>query len=396
LTNQPTVPLNKSTKLQRIDKEIIMETTSNVTKTQTTVEKTPKKKNRAFPIILLLLILGAAWFGITKYVHGQHHEDTDDAQISANISPVIPRVSGYVREIRVSDNQNVKRGDTLMVLDDRDLRIRLDQAEAALATAKSNLAAARTSTSAAQSGISTSRAAISTIDDQIRVAQVNAWRANQDYERYRNLIQDHSITQQQYDQALAAKQTADRQVQVLEDQKRQASSQTNQVTTQSTATGSQVGVAASVIKQREADVEDAKLNLSYAVITAPVDGLVTKVNIQPGQFLQAGQSFFSIVLNQALWVTANFKETQLDKMKVGLRTTISIDAFPGHQFEARVASFSPATGASTSLLPPDNATGNFVKVVQRVPVRIEFTNNNDPYLKQLRAGMNAVVDVHLD
>jgi membrane fusion protein (multidrug efflux system) len=183
---------------------------------------------------------------------------------------------------------------------------------------------------------------------------------------------------------------------VLQEQKNQASQQTTQVATQSSATSTQIGVASSVVKQRQADVDDAKLNLSYAVVTAPADGLVTKVNIQPGQYLQAGQSYFSIVLNQDMWVTANFKETQLDKMRTGQRVTINVDAFPNHDFEGAVASFSGATGASTSLLPPDNATGNFVKVVQRIPVRIEFTNRNDSLLKQLRAGMNVTVDVHLD
>jgi membrane fusion protein (multidrug efflux system) len=372
-----------------------METT-NMTKPEPSVEKEPRKKNRAFPIILILLVVAGAWFGISKYIRAQHHEETDDAQVAANISPVIPRVSGYVKEVRVTDNQMVKKGDTLLILDDRDYRIRLEQAEAALGTAKSNLQSAQASTSASQTGISTSRAAIATIDAQIRAAQVTLDRANQDYERYANLIKDHSITQQQFDQALAAKQSAERQIEVLKQQKVQAGQQTSQVASQSTATGSQVGVAASVIKQREADVEEAKLNLSYTVVTAPADGLVTRVNVQPGQYLQAGQSFFSIVLNQNMWVNANFKETQLDKMKVGQRVTMTVDAFPGHEFEGKVASFSAATGASTSLLPPDNATGNFVKVVQRIPVRIEFTNNNDPLVRQLRAGMNVVVDVHLD
>ena len=373
-----------------------MEATTNSTKQESAVEKAPKKKNRAFPIILGLLVIVGGWFGISKYTYAQHHEDTDDAQITANISPVIPRVSGYVKEVRVTDNQVVKKGDTLLILDDRDLQVRLDQAEAALETAKSNLTSAQASSSAAKSGISTSKAAVETVNAQINAAQVNVWRANQDFERYANLIKDHSITQQQYDQALAAKQSAERQLHVLQEQKRQAATQSSQVASQSGATSTQIGVASSVIKQRQADVEDAKLNLSYTVITAPADGMVTKVNIQPGQFLQAGQSFFSIVLNQALWVTANFKETQLGKMREGQKVSLKVDAFPSHEFEGKVSSFSAATGASTSLLPPDNATGNFVKVVQRVPVKIEFSNPSDSLVKRLRTGMNVVVDVHLD
>jgi membrane fusion protein, multidrug efflux system len=356
----------------------------------------PKKRNKAFPIVLMALVVAGGWFGISKYIHAQHHEETDNAHVEANISPVIPRVAGYVAEVLVKDNQRVKKGDTLVILDDRDLKIKLEQAEAALLTAQSNLGAARASTHAATANIATSKASVATIDAQIETAKVNVWRATQDYNRYANLVKDHSVTQQQYEQALAAKQTAERQLQVLQEQKAQASQQTAAVATQSTATSSQIGVASSVIKQRQVDVDDAKLHLSYAVITAPADGLVSKVAVQPGQFVQAGQSLFSIVLNNEVWVVGNFKETQFNKMKVGQEAVVHIDAFPGREFEAKVTSFSPATGSSFALLPPDNASGNFVKVVQRLPVKIEFKNPNDPAIRQLRAGMNAVVDVHLD
>ncbi|HVY76146.1 MAG TPA: efflux RND transporter periplasmic adaptor subunit, partial [Puia sp.] len=148
-------------------------------------------------------------------------------------------------------------------------------------------------------------------------------------------------------------------------------------------------------KQRQVDVDDAKLNLSYAVITSPADGLVSKVNVQVGQFLNAGQSTFSIVLDQSLWVVANFKETQYNKIRVGQRVIVEADAIPGHEFEASVSSFSPATGARFALLPPDNASGNFVKVVQRLPIKIEFANAADSVLNRLKAGMNVNVDVHI-
>ncbi len=363
-------------------------------KKETIVAEKPKR-SKVFPIILALLIIGAAWLTISKYQHAQHHEETDDAQIEANISPVIPRVSGYVKQVRVKDNQQVKAGDTLLVLDQRDLQLKVEQAEAALETAKSNLGAARATSSAARSNIATSEASIGTINAQIEAAKINVWRANQDYERYANLIRDHSITQQQYEQALAAKQTAEQQLQILQQQKKQASTQTSSVTTQSGATATQVGIANSVIRQRQVEVDEAKLNLSYAYITAPADGLVSKVNVQPGQLLQPGQSTFSIVLSDDLWIVANFKETQLDKMKIGQRVVVHVDAVPDHEFEGKLTSFSPATGARFALLPPDNASGNFVKVVQRLPVKIEFTQVNDPLLKQMRPGMNVAVDVNL-
>src|ERR1035437_2951341 len=286
-----------------------METKVTEKKVKQAKKTSSKKRNKTFIIVLALLVIFGAWFGLTKYVHGRHHEETDDAQVEANSSPVIPRIAGYALQVH--------KGDTLLVLDDRDLTLKLAQAEAAFAIAQSNLEAAKATTSAANSNIATSKAAVSTANAQIDAARVNVWRTTQDYNRYANLIKDHSITQQQYEQALAAKQLAERQLQVLIDQGNQVSQQTNVVSSQSNATSQQIGIAASVIKQKQVDIEDAKLNLSYAIIIAPEDGLVSKVNVQPGQFLQAGQALFIIVLNDDIWVAANFKETQFNKMKTG-------------------------------------------------------------------------------
>jgi membrane fusion protein (multidrug efflux system) len=360
-----------------------------------TTAKAAPKKSKVFLIVLIALVIAGGWFGITKYVHGQHHEETDNAQIEANISPVIPRVAGYVQEVRVKDNQIVKKGDTLLILDDRDLAVRVQQAEAALATAQTNLGAAKANTNASRANIATTRAGISTADAQIEAAKINVRRTAQDYDRYANLIKDHSITQQQFDQAEAAKQTAERQLQILVQQKNQVAQQTSAVSSQSNATSSQINVADAIIKQKQVDVAEAKLNLSYSVITAQESGMVSKVNVQEGQFLQPGQSVFSIVLNNDIWVVANFKETQFEKMRIGQRVVLRADAFPGHKFEAKLTSFSPATGSRFALLPPDNASGNFVKVVQRLPVKIEFANPSDSLVKQLRPGMNVDVDINL-
>src|SRR5450432_1024069 len=353
------------------------------------------KRSKVFLIILIALGVGGAWFGISKYHHAQLHAETDDAQIAADISPIIPRVSGYVKEVRVSDNQLVKKGDTLLVIDDRDLRIKVDQAEAALATAGSNLLSAKASSAAAHSNIGTSEYAGLAIDAQIEKAKVNVWQSTQEFDRYANLVKDHSVTQQQYEDKLAAKQISEKQLQILEQQKKQAVSQTNAVSTQSLATSSQISIANSTIKQRQVDVDDARLNLTYAVVTAPADGRVSKVNVQVGQFLGAGQSTFSVVLDKSLWVIANFKETQYSKMQIGQNVVINVDAIPGHDFEGTVTSFSPATGATFALLPPDNASGNFVKVVQRLPVKIEFTHPEDSLLNRMKAGMHVNVDVHI-
>lgn len=367
--------------------------TNNINMQETTA---PKKKSKGFVIVLAVLVLGGGAFGITKYIHGQHHEETDNAQIDANVSPVIPRVSGYVKEVRVKDNQFVKKGDTLVILDDRDLAIAVQQAENGLFAAQANLGAAEASTAAAQAGISTAQAQVGTIDAQIEAAKVNLWRASQDFDRYANLIKDHSITQQEFEQASAAKQTAERQLDVLARQKAAAGRQTSVVTSQSGATSKQINVANAGIRQRQTDVENAKLNQSYAIITAPEDGVLSKIFVQPGQFVAAGQSLFSVVLNATPWVVANFKETQLDKMKLGQKVTIHIDAYPGKGLEGKITSFAPATGSKFALLPADNASGNFVKVVQRLPVKIEFDSPNDELVKQLRPGMNVLVDVHLN
>ena len=367
----------------------------NTTEQKVAAATPPKKSSKTFIIVLGLLLVAGGWFGVSKYQHAQHHQETDDAQIEANISPVIPRVAGYVKEVRVKDNQTVKKGDTLLILDDRDLALKVLQAEAALATAQSSLGAAQATSNASRATISSTQSGISTVDAQIEAAKINVWRATQDYDRYANLIKDHSVTQQQYEQALAAKQTAERQLQILQSQKNQVAQQTNSVAAQSNATSSQIGVAGAVIKQKEVEVAEAKLNLSYSVITAQESGLVSKVNLQAGQFLQAGQSVFSIVLSNDVWVIGNFKETQFEKMRIGQKVTVHADAFPGHPFEATLTSFSPATGSRFALLPPDNASGNFVKVVQRLPVKIEFNKPTDSLVNQLKPGMNVTVDVHL-
>ena len=367
----------------------------NTTEQKVAAATPPKKSSKTFIIVLGLLLVAGGWFGVSKYQHAQHHQETDDAQIEANISPVIPRVAGYVKEVRVKDNQTVKKGDTLLILDDRDLALKVMQTEAALATAQSSLGAAQATSNASRATISSTQSGISTVDAQIEAAKINVWRATQDYDRYANLIKDHSVTQQQYEQALAAKQTAERQLQILQSQKNQVAQQTNSVAAQSNATSSQIGVAGAVIKQKEVEVAEAKLNLSYSVITAQESGLVSKVNLQAGQFLQPGQSVFSIVLSNDVWVIGNFKETQFEKMRIGQKVTVHADAFPGHPFEATLTSFSPATGSRFALLPPDNASGNFVKVVQRLPVKIEFNKPTDSLVNQLKPGMNVTVDVHL-
>lgn len=354
-----------------------------------------KKRSPVFFIIFGILLITGSILGVTWYKHAQVHEETDDAQVQANVAPVISKISGYIAEVKVKDNQYVHKGDVLLVLDDKDLKMNLNQAIAALQTAKSNLVATKAGSAAAAKAIGTSNAAVSTANAQIEAAKVSVWRTTQDLQRYDNLIKDHSITQQQYEQALAAKQTAEKQLQILMEQRNQAQAQTGVVRSQSGASDAQIGIATSNIGQREVEVENARQNLSYTIIVAPEDGSVSKIPVLPGQFIQAGAQLFSIVKSGHPWIVANFKETQLSKITEGQKVSIKADAFPQHEFEGSVTSFSPATGSQFALLPPDNASGNFVKVVQRLPVRIDFTNSKDSLIKKLRAGMNVKVDVSL-
>ncbi|MBD8084393.1 HlyD family secretion protein [Chryseobacterium caseinilyticum] len=361
----------------------------------TQITEPKKKKSLVFPIILAVVLIGGGIYGYKTYSYGQVHEETDDAQISSNMAPVISKISGYVAEVKVKDNQFVKKGDTLVVLDNRDQKMTLAQAEAALATAKSNISNAQATTTATSKNIGSSEAAVSTANAQIEAAKVNVWKTAQDLKRYSVLVKDHSITEQQYEQVLAAKQSADKQLQVLVEQRNQIAQQTGIASSQTEASSQQISVAGSVAKQREVDVENARLNLSYTVITAPEDGYVGKVSTQAGQFLQAGTQLFALIRNDQKWVVANFKETQVDKMVEGQKVKIEIDAFPDREFDGVVSSFSPATGASFSILPPDNASGNFVKVVQRLPVKIDFVNLDKEVAKRLRTGMNVKAEVSL-
>ncbi|PZP41910.1 MAG: HlyD family secretion protein [Pseudopedobacter saltans] len=357
-------------------------------------EQAKKKGSKKFAIIFIIILVVGGAFGFYKYKQSLVHTSTEDAQVSSDMSPVIPRVSGYIKEVRVKENQMVHRGDTLVVLDDRDYAVKVEAADAALETAKTNVNVAAAGTQVTQSNVQSSQQNIGTIDAQIKEAEVNVWRTQKDYDRYANLIKDHTITQQQYEQALAAKQSAERQLDVLKAQRAATAKQVSAVASQEHVNKSQTKVATAQIKQAQASLDAAKLDLTYTVVIAQADGQIGKVNLQPGQYVTAGTTLLVIVPSDSKWVIANFKETQLDKMEVGQKATIRVDAYPDEELEGVVTSLSPATGAAQSLLPPDNASGNFVKVVQRVPVRIDFKEKNNAIYKKIRNGMNVEADVH--
>jgi membrane fusion protein (multidrug efflux system) len=356
-----------------------------------------QKTNKKFIIILSTLVILGGTYGTYKYLHSLSHEYTDDAQIEKKMNPIIPRVPGYISKVYVKDNDFVKKGDTLFTIDQRDYQLKIDEASAALLGAESQFESAKADIGSANANISVSDANMKSASGSIESAKIRLRQITSDYNRYNNLYKTHTITKQQYEQALAAKDEAESQVRVLEQQQRASSYQKSVIESKSKVSDKQTEVAAANIKRAKSLLDVAKLNLTYTVITAAIDGQVSKVDIQPGQLVQAGQSLFYIINNNEAWVVANFKETQLDKMIVGQKVSLKVDAYPDYEFKGIVTSFSPATGSRFSLLPPDNATGNFVKTIQRLPVKISLEKENDPEkVKLLRPGMNVDVDVHLN
>jgi membrane fusion protein (multidrug efflux system) len=355
-----------------------------------------KKTNKKFILLFLIFTLAGGTYGIIKYLHAQSHEETDDAQIEKNMNPIIPRVSGYISKVYVKDNDFVKKGDTLFTIDKRDYELKIEEANAAFIGAESGYEVAKEDIGSALASVAVSDANVQSANGTIETAKIRLGRANSDFVRYENLYKNHSITKQQYEQALATKQEAENQVRILEQQKKASSFQKTVNEAKSRVSNKQTEVATATIRKAKALLDAAKLNLTYTVVTAAIDGQVSKIDIQPGQLVQQGQSLFYIINNNEAWVVANFKETQLNKMVIGQKVIVSVDAYPDYEFKGTITSFSPATGSRFSLLPPDNATGNFVKTIQRLPVKISLDASNDPKkIELLRPGMNADVDVHL-
>jgi len=341
-----------------------------------TTEK--KKKNLVVPIILGVLLVIGIIFGIKEWTYFSKHVDTDDAQIDGDISPVVARVGGYVKDINFEENTHVTEGQILVKLDDADYKVKLEQAQAGQKGANAGVGVAQSQIIATQANTSTAKA-------NVDAAKVKLNLANKDFARYANLVKDGSITQQAFDQAKATQESAQAAYRAAVDQYQAAVKQVG-------TTQSQLAVSSNVISQRQSDIDFAKLQLSYTDIKAPASGIVSKKNVQKGQLIQPGQSLFAVVNDGSIFVTANFKETQLEKIKTGSKVEIEVDAYPEEKIEGEVYNFSPITGAKGSLLPPDNATGNFVKVVQRIPVKIKIHPSKE-MLAKLRPGMSVKASV---
>lgn len=345
------------------------------------MKQIPHKSKKIIVINSLLITVAVvfiAW-GITTYFHLNSDLYTNDAQIEEYINPVNTRIPGYIKEVRFTEHQHVKKGDTLVLIDDREYKIQLEQAEAAYLAATASKTVTASSVNTVQSGLSIS-------DANIAAAQARLWNAEKQFHRYENLLTDGAATQQQFDQVKSEYDALAAQTKALMQQR----ATTNLSTVETT---NRISVNNADIKRTHALLDYAKLNLSYTVITAPYDGVTGRRNIQEGQLLQAGQTLLSYVRNDSNWVVANYKETQIARLAIGQKVKLQVDGFSGQQLEGIVSAIAEATGSRFSAIPTDNSTGNFIKVQQRIPVRIEFVKNetNRELLKHFRAGMNVEV-----
>lgn len=315
-----------------------------------------KKKLLLGGALVLLLLAGASWGGHWWWSVGRYLENTDNAYVQADISPIAPQIDGFIARVEVGDNQQVKTGDVLVRIDDRDFVARRDRADAAVATARADIATL-------DSRIGYQQSRVAQAEAQLEAANAEAKRAQQQFDRYAKLVTDKVISHQEYDdtEATLTKGKAD----VI-----RSAAAINAEKAQLTVIEAQRDEAEQKLHEAEAVARLAAQDLDKTVIRAPFDGVVGNRNVRVGNYVHAGNQLLSLVPNE-VYVVANFKETQLTHMKTGQKVEIDVDAYPGAPIDGTVQSFAPASGALFSLLPQENATGNFTKIVQRLPVRIK-------------------------
>ncbi len=332
-------------------------------------------------VVILFLAVAVAWC-FSHFVHGNNVEYTDDAQVCRHITPINTRVPGFIKEIRFSDFQHVKKGDTLVIIEDSEFRLQVAQAEAGLRGSKAG-------SSVVSATMTTTNSNVQTASAGIEEARVDMQNAKQDFDRFAALMKKDAVTRQQYDNAYARYLAAKARYEQANSRKQSAASVKNVQTQQ--LGGSRAGESVA-----EAQLNLARLNLSYTVILATCDGVVGKKDIHVGQLVQPGQMLVRIVDDNDVWVMASYRETQMDGITVGKTVDFTADAIPNVVFHGKVEAISAAAGNAYSMIPVDNATGNFVKVEQRVPVRITLTSDNDAkQVALLRAGLNVETKVHI-
>ncbi len=350
------------------------------------MEPTPAPSNRGRVVLVLVVIaavVGLGW-GVKQWLYGRAHESTDNAQVDGHLVPVLSKVSGYVTAVNAAENERVKADSVLVRIDEREYSVKLAQMDADLAAARAS-AGGRGVEGQAEAQVQNAAGQRAALDANIVAARANVTKADADLARMRELVAKQIVSRQQLDAATASSEAAHAQLSSAE---RSAGAARAGVAT------AQAGVrlAQARLASAQATRDNAALQLSYTRVTSPVGGIVSRKQVEIGQLVQAGQPLLTIVSDTGVWITANFKETQLADIKIGQRVEIEIDAYPGLKVEGKVESTSAATGAKFALLPPDNATGNFTKVVQRVPVRIAVVNGIDKE-HPLRPGMSVVAHV---
>ncbi len=338
-----------------------------------------KSRKVIYNALIICFLLGMFSYVCSRFIHLGDVEYTDNAQVKQHIVPINTRIPGFIQRICFDEFQEVKKGDTLIIIEDTELRLRLAQAEADLANA---LAGREASTV----GIATTTNNLSVSDAGIREAQVQLDNAKRELTRYERLLKEDAVTRQQFDLVKTTYESA----KARHEQVSRAKQSTTLVKNEQIHRLVQNEAA---IKLAQAAVELARLNLSYTVIVATSDGITGRKDIQEGQLVQPGQTLVDLVNMEDMWVIANFRETQLTNIKEGATVEIKADAVPNRTYKGKVVTISRATGASYSLVPQDNATGNFVKVEQRIPVRISLKGNSAEDLKHLRAGLNVECEV---
>jgi membrane fusion protein (multidrug efflux system) len=333
--------------------------------------------SRITTIIAIIVLMVLIFWAVKTLLGYMRYEETNDAQVDEYINPVTARVNGYIKEVKFEENQEVKKGDTLVLIEDDDYTVEQDEANASLMNARAQV-------NVQQSNVKTAQSLASVFKAKIAAAKAKLRKAQADYDRYKKLFEVESATRQQLETIESLLQVAQAEYLAAKEDYVAAVSKTNDIKAQSE-------VLKSEIARRGAVVEKNKLNTSYTVIRAPYDGKMGRRTIQEGQLVQTGQTIAYLVDKSAgKWVVANFKETQIASMQVGEQVSIYVDAFPNQKFVGKIESLSGATGSRFSLLPPDNSTGNFVKIAQRIPVRIRLDEKNKD-IDLLTAGMSVTV-----
>ena len=341
------------------------------------------KRSPVLPILIVVALLGIGWAAKT-ILYNRVHVTTDNAQVDGTIVPVLAKVGGFVRTLGVDENDHVKLGQAIVLIDSSEYAVRLAQAEAELAAA-AYLAGGKGVDGQAEAQIRSATSQGQVVQAQIDAAKAAQAKATADLARYKELAAKQIVSKQQLDAAQAAFDQANANLAALE---RQASGAAAQLSS------AEIGgkFAQARYASAKATRDNAALQLSYTKVVSPVSGIVSRKQIEVGQLVQPGQPLLTLVSDSAVWVTANFKETQLSDIRVGQAVAIEVDSYPGCEAEGKVESLSAATGAKFALLPPDNSTGNFTKVVQRVPVRIEVTKGCGAD-RPLRPGMSVTAHV---